>query len=880
MSRQRPARFATRCVALGSLALLVLPFFCHRLEAAAPDPAPSSTARRDLSTVAGSTWEFRPEGGDWKPIRVPGGGWRAQGYTCDAGTYRTTITLPNYAADRTVRIAFAAINFGADIYAGPDDQHLTKVASHIDGWLPVTADLTTVASPGKSLLLRVEVKGRRKFMVGGKYTVPEGATWDPHLEEGILRGVTLEILPKVHIDNIFVKTQTGSDPNSTDKSLSPTIEPVVTVTNSTDRPVTAYLDAHLSSADRIRFPYPSFTPMAASIAPNSTKTIRLPAQHWTAGPDSYWWPNVPYRPDYRARLHNLSVTLAVDGRRIHTEIQRFGFRSFVARGNAYYLNNIRCNLRGDNQQEADFDTDAYGIRPGFGPPSLSNNGWPEAVDNLLRLNFNVLRIHQIPATPYMLDVCDERGLMVVDESPLRGSEGGESYKDGKDNMLAMDRELVARDRNHPAVVLWSAANEWSDPIRDCIPVIREQDDTRPIIADGIGDMGPDVINMEHYVNGIDGMPVTGGRPRADRPYGETEAVWSRDNSLQGFAWMATSVLVRRLLGDADLRNYVLNNAWPNYVPGENPENEVLEKRVKHMDNNATILPAIADPWHNPNIVLMQRCYNPVAACDIDFDRINERSNRNGDWPVTGPRLTPGMTTTRHIAVFNDEFSDPQVTLRYELHQGDSASGPLLAHGEQQLTIPLGAFESLDIPLAIPSTPGHVTLSLVTLKGKTERFHEDRMVFRVAAGGSAIYPAGSYQLISFSGQPATPETPKPGTHAAITQGRESDPQYWDLEYVGDPKNGDIRLLDPVTHNALGIETAPGIDGTNAVELPATPDNPAEIWHLADREDGTITLTNKASGKLLDVYARATKPGSRICQWTNNDGENQRWELRAK
>ena len=76
------------------------------------------------------------------------------------------------------------------------------------------------------------------------------------------------------------------------------------------------------------------------------------------------------------------------------------------------------------------------------------------------------------------------------------------------------------------------------------------------------------------------MPTKGGSPRKDRPYGETEDIWPADNTWQGFAWMGTGVLLRRQEGNADLRNYVLNNAWPNYVPGESPETEVLEVKVK------------------------------------------------------------------------------------------------------------------------------------------------------------------------------------------------------------------------------------------------------------------------------------------------------------
>ena len=80
----------------------------------------------------------------------------------------------------------------------------------------------------------------------------------------------------------------------------------------------------------------------------------------------------------------------------HTITQRFGFREFTWKGNRYYLNGVTCNLRGDNQQEANFGTDAYGTHPGFGEPTRKCAGWPGAVDNLLRMNFNVLRIHQVP----------------------------------------------------------------------------------------------------------------------------------------------------------------------------------------------------------------------------------------------------------------------------------------------------------------------------------------------------------------------------------------------------------------------------------------------------------------------------------------------------
>jgi Glycosyl hydrolases family 2, TIM barrel domain len=298
-------------------------------------------------------------------------------------------------------------------------------------------------------------------------------------------------------------------------------------------------------------------------------------------------------------------------------------------------------------------------------------------------------------------------------------------------MLNMDRELVLRDRHHPAIVIWSAANEWKGPVRDAMAVIREEDSTRVIIADGIEDIGPDVINMNHYVNGLGKMPVNGAPPRKDRPYGETEAIWPADNSLQGFAWMATTVRLRRLKGNSDLRNYVLNNAWPNYVPGESSQNEILETAVKNFGNGSrTILPDIADPWTNPNIRLLQQCYDPLAACDVDFDQRNAASNGQGEWPVVKPVLPSKKTVTRQIAVFNDEFIGSQLALHWEIRQGDKL-GKVLEKGKTDLNILRGQFLVENIDFLTPAN-GEIALILEVYKNGQKRFAEDKMIFQIVA----------------------------------------------------------------------------------------------------------------------------------------------------
>lgn len=688
----------------------------------------------DLSSASGIKWQFQPEGGAWGDIVVPAGGWRAQGHVCDAGTYRTQLSIPAAAKGKAVRVTFAAVNFGVEVFAGKDEKHLVKVAEHLSGWMPFSADLSAIAIHGESLLFIVKVNGRKKYWRDGKYLIPQGATWFEGLAEGIIRGIELQILPPVFVEDIYVKTDVASDH----------LQSEVTLVNTTAQAVTVTVQRYLSSAGAGAFTYPSLPSVTASLAPHERRTVDCGRTGWGLGSASYWWPNVPYRPGYRTQLHQLTVSASAEGLCEHSVTQRFGYRQFETKGCHYYLNGIRCNLRGDTQQEANFGTDAYGIFPGFMAPTAKNPGWPQAVDNLLRVNFNVMRIHQIPATTYMLDVCDELGLMIVSESPVRGSEGQEDFVGGRANMLEADRELARRDRRHPSVVLWSAGNEvWGQRglMLAAIATMLAEDDTRPIIVDGVEDMGWPIINMCHYVgdgyrNGqIGALPEHGGEPRTDRPYGETECVWPMDNSWQGFAWMSSCTRIRRLKGNADIRNYVLNNAWSNYVPGQGAALQLLEKQIKNMQwtmvppYSTTICPALEDTWNHPLIKLMQKCFHPVAVCDVQFDEANKRSNENGDWPAVKPWLIAGRMESRELAVFNDEFAGEEIAISWALHAG-SAHGSLAGEGSFKLRIPLGEFRRRTITFATPKDTGNLYLVLCAAKKGVERFREETICFEV------------------------------------------------------------------------------------------------------------------------------------------------------
>jgi hypothetical protein len=698
----------------------------------------------NLQSSRALRWEFQPEGGSWKPIQVPFGGWRAQKLKCDAGTYRVQFRIPETAKGKHVRLNFAGVNYGAVIYAGTSTDQMIQLGSHIGGWMPFSVDLTPVVKPGALCFVQIEVKGREKFRSPaekgkeGKYTVPVPAPWLPDLAEGIIRGVELEVLSLIHIENLFVQTSVAR------KQVSIT----ATVCNNTGKRVTVSVPLEFSCATGQRFSYPKIKPVRVTLQPGENRDVFLGQAKWELGPKSWWWPNVPYNPKYRTVLHRIRAKIAKGKGPVHELEQRFGFREFTVKGRAYLLNGIRCNLRGDNQQEANFGTDAYDLDPGFKAPSKGCAGWPGAVDNLLRLNFNVLRIHQVPATPYMLDVCDERGLMLVGETPIRASEGLLDFTNSRDNCVLTARELVIRDRNHPSIVLWSAANELFWPwdrapekaaaaklARLLQAAVNEADGTRPVIFDGLHDIGPDIINMEHYVGGFGHLP-TGGTVRTDRPYGETETIWPVDNSLTGFAWFGTSTRNRRLRNDADIRNYVFSNVWPNYVPGHTRARQLLEKKVKNILwstgrlSSMEILPDIAKPWEHPQLHLLQQSFHPVPVWDVAFDEQNQLSNTRGEWPVQIPILPAKALIFRKLVVFNDEFSGEEITLKWELHRAGSKGKPLVS-GKIDAVIPCGEHRFYDINFFAPDRPGRVQLVLRTEKAGATRFVEDKIVFQVA-----------------------------------------------------------------------------------------------------------------------------------------------------
>lgn len=721
----------------------------------APDPHTTPVQVVDLS----GTWAFDPNDGPPTTIQVPGGGWYKQGFTTTSeATYETTIDVPELGPPQVTRLEFGAVNYQADLYVDN-----IFVGSSTQSHTAASFDITDHVTPGTTHDIRLVVKGHDALLNGGGQSlVPNGArSWANFLPQGIFRSAELQIFRKTYISDVFIRTSVASDELYYD----------VWLQNATDSPTDVTLTSNLDSWNGDSWSYPSLPDQNVTLPPGTTKITVGPVT-WGLGSTSYWWPNVPYQSGYTAKLHNLNLSLEPSGggTPMHVNTTRFGFRECLqvapdASHSIYTLNGTRVNFRGDSLQGANYDRidnggqgDAFSTYPGFLP---GPNGWPKAVDNYQRLNYNVVRIHQIPATPYMLDVCDEMGLMIIDETGIRGAGNQQDFVGGHDNMVQHLKDLFTQNRNHASIIRQSISNEPdhsptnSDGFQvDLYNAAMEVDGTRPLSIDAAW-FPFDALNypnfsvFRHYGEGNNkwGQYTDEVFERTDRPYGSGEHLWDHDNTAEGFAWFATSTQAMRAKGASDVRPYTLLSAWASVIPGthsqqmrlENPPWNTNEYYPLYGEDN------LPDPWSNGHIQRVQAGFNPVLVADEAYWQANKFSNADGDWPAVVPMIHAGDAITRTLNLYNDTFSGTVVDVSWELRLG-SATGTVADSGTINANVPLGTVVQQDISFTAPSGAEgtDVYLVLSAEKGGIELFREESQFFRLTNATPVPLANGSFE----------------------------------------------------------------------------------------------------------------------------------------
>ncbi|MEU9786425.1 glycoside hydrolase [Streptomyces phaeochromogenes] len=145
---------------------------------------------------------------------------------------------------------------------------------------------------------------------------------------------------------------------------------------------------------------------------------------------------------------------------------------------------------------------------------------------------------------------------------------------------------------------------------------------------------------------------------------------------------------------------------------------------------------------------------------------------------------------------------------------------------------------------------------------------------VAKDAAELHKGHSYELTGVqSGKALT--VADNGTSLVIkTSAGDAAGQEWKLrQNSGDTGNRQRYVFtNPVEGKRLAVR-----DGAPVLEADSGPRDKATQWIMSSTGDGTWTLVNAATGRLLEVGGQATNDGAAVTLWTPNSGANQRWRV---
>ena len=206
----------------------------------------------------------------------------------------------------------------------------------------------------------------------------------------------------------------------------------------------------------------------AAFDTNPSETYTVPVKNGTASLTTevpgfrLWSPEHP-------NLHLLTVE--TDDDKI---VERFGIRTIETRGHDILLNGEKIYLQGFNRHES---------HPESGPVTNPSR----IVNDLkwLRLSgANYIRTVHYQQDPMLLDLCDETGFLVWEETigwGFYGPEVNEKFPRIRD----ANRAMIRRGINNPCIIIWSFLNEGGNNREDTedtyvklVADIRKEDPTR------------------------------------------------------------------------------------------------------------------------------------------------------------------------------------------------------------------------------------------------------------------------------------------------------------------------------------------------------------------------------------------------------------------
>jgi hypothetical protein len=345
--------------------------------------------------------------------------------------YRRTFDLDDSWLAGEVLLTFGAVDYACDVYV--NGQH---AGGHEGGYTPFTLPVRRWLRAGDNELtvrvydpiqLGIGLQRYPEFPLEAPSAEPPGPQSVPHGKQewyinvgGLWQDVTLRAVPATWIDGVRVTTALDGTAQI-EVSLAGERSPV-------EVSVTALWDGATVAA------------ASASVTGSGSFTLHIDEPRW-------WSPDDPH-------LYTLHVRAGADTREL-----RFGIRTIETRDGYLLLNGEPLYLL------AALDQDFY-RETIYTPPS--DDFLRDQFRKAKELGLNCLRCHIKVPDPRYLDLADEIGLLVWQEIPSwRTFYPKGEYHDQQDHLdehirarvETTLRDMIARDFNHPSIIIWTMVNE-------------------------------------------------------------------------------------------------------------------------------------------------------------------------------------------------------------------------------------------------------------------------------------------------------------------------------------------------------------------------------------------------------------------------------------
>ena len=386
--------------------------------------------------------------------------------------YVTFFEIPRQWKGQGVRIRFHGVESGFALWLNG-----TFVGYSEDSFTPSEFDLTPYLAEGTNRLAVLDFK-----FTNGSWLEDQ----DMYRLSGIFRDVELYPVPSVHIEDVHIKA--NLDGTFTEGIL----DAAITLSGQTDgaKIVWKLMERGAAKPDAVNgylFPKNACCAEGEEDAAEETDTdgrkVRTARIHVQAGAVTAWSAELPY-------LYELKLSLvSKEGSVIETASEFAGFRRFEMKDGIMCLNGKRIVFNGVNRHEFSCDTGRSPRR--------------EDVEHDIRImkrnNINAVRTCHYPNASIIYRLADLYGLYMIAEtnmethgswcfpSCLEEEKLPSDHREYLPMMLDRVRSQFERDKNHPAVLIWSCGNEsyGGSVIYEMSEHFRKLDDTRLVHYEGI-----------------------------------------------------------------------------------------------------------------------------------------------------------------------------------------------------------------------------------------------------------------------------------------------------------------------------------------------------------------------------------------------------------